>query len=220
MPNFAFMEDVNKQRRNFTSLSELEYGLWNTASVGFAYNWQSKWVGTIAITTKKTQILFLSNVLVAVASLDLKVTTRHCGPLEARVTRVYFMRETKRNENSLQTSEFWKPFITSIVRQQIINIAEDRMTFGVWPEIGHTLKSREDSVTISRFLLTRNRLIEIEIETGLLYLIFLISFMARRTCSPCIARISLSKSAAQCWREKCKIKMVPVLQSTSFIDTY
>ena len=33
-----------------------------------------------------------------------KVTTRHCGPLEARVTRVYFRRETKRNENSPQTS--------------------------------------------------------------------------------------------------------------------
>ena len=27
MSNFAFMEDVNKQRRNFISLSELEYGL-------------------------------------------------------------------------------------------------------------------------------------------------------------------------------------------------
>ena len=26
MPNFAFMEDVNKQRRNFISLSELGYG--------------------------------------------------------------------------------------------------------------------------------------------------------------------------------------------------
>ena len=26
MPYFAFMEDVNKQRRNFISLSELGYG--------------------------------------------------------------------------------------------------------------------------------------------------------------------------------------------------
>ena len=49
-----------------------------------------------------------------------------------------------------------------------------------------------------------HRLIEIEIETGLLYLIFLISFIACRTCSPCIARISRSHSASQCWREKCK----------------
>ena len=36
-----------------------------------------------------------------------KVTTRHCGlrPLEARVARVYFRGETKRNENSTQTSD-------------------------------------------------------------------------------------------------------------------
>ena len=35
-------------------------------------NWQSKWVGIIAIKTEKTQIHFLSDVLVAVESLDLK----------------------------------------------------------------------------------------------------------------------------------------------------
>ena len=46
---------------------------WNSASGGFAYNWQSKWVGIIAIKTERTQIHFLSDVLVAVASLDLKV---------------------------------------------------------------------------------------------------------------------------------------------------
>ena len=46
---------------------------WNSASEGFAYNWQSKWVGIIAIKTEKTQIHFLSDVLVAVASLDLLV---------------------------------------------------------------------------------------------------------------------------------------------------
>ena len=45
----------------------------NSASGGFAYNWQSKWVGIIAIKTEKTQIHFLSDVLVAVAPLDLKV---------------------------------------------------------------------------------------------------------------------------------------------------
>ena len=52
-----------------------------------------------------------------------KVTTRHCGPLEARVSRVYFIRETKRNENSPKTSDFdfENLFITSTVRQQIIN---------------------------------------------------------------------------------------------------
>ena len=67
------MEDVNKQRRNFISLSELEFGPLNSASRGFAYNWQSNWVGIIAIKTERTQIHFLSDVLVAVASLDLKV---------------------------------------------------------------------------------------------------------------------------------------------------
>ena len=46
---------------------------WNSASGGFAYNWQSKWVGIIAIKTEKTQIHFLSDILVAVAPLDLKV---------------------------------------------------------------------------------------------------------------------------------------------------
>ena len=40
---------------------------------GFAYIWQSKWVGIIAIKTERTQIYFLRDVLVAVASLDLKV---------------------------------------------------------------------------------------------------------------------------------------------------
>ena len=46
---------------------------WNSVSAGFAYIWQSKWLGIIAIKTEKTQIHFFSNVLVAVASLDLKV---------------------------------------------------------------------------------------------------------------------------------------------------
>ena len=40
---------------------------------GFAYNWQSKWVVIITIKAERTQIHFLSDVLVAVASLDLKV---------------------------------------------------------------------------------------------------------------------------------------------------
>ena len=46
---------------------------WNSTSGGFTYIWQSKWVEIIAIKTGKTQILFLSVVLVTVASLDLKV---------------------------------------------------------------------------------------------------------------------------------------------------
>ena len=66
------MENVKKQRRNFISVSELEYAMvpWNSTSGGFAYIWQSKWVGIIAIKTEKTQIHFLSDVLVAVAPLD------------------------------------------------------------------------------------------------------------------------------------------------------
>ena len=52
---------------------------WNSASGGFDYNWQSKWVGTITMKTGRTQIHFLSNVLVAVASLDLKVSTSRCA---------------------------------------------------------------------------------------------------------------------------------------------
>ena len=65
------MEKINKQRRSFISLSELEYGplkfLFNLKR--FAYIWQSKKVGIIAITTRRTQIQFLSHVVVAVASL-------------------------------------------------------------------------------------------------------------------------------------------------------
>ena len=46
---------------------------WNSASGGFAYIWQSKKGGIIAIKTEGTQIHFLSDVLATVASLDLKV---------------------------------------------------------------------------------------------------------------------------------------------------
>ena len=43
---------------------------WNSTLWGFAYIWQSKWAGIIAIKTEKTQIHLLSGVLVDVASLD------------------------------------------------------------------------------------------------------------------------------------------------------
>ena len=45
----------------------------NSTPGEFAYISQSKWVGIIAIKTKRTQIQFLSDVFVAVASLGLKV---------------------------------------------------------------------------------------------------------------------------------------------------
>ena len=67
------MEYVNKQRRNLISLSELGCGLRNSTPGRFVYISQSKWVGIIAIKTERTQIQLLSDVLVAVSSLDLKV---------------------------------------------------------------------------------------------------------------------------------------------------
>ena len=38
----------------------------NSALGGFAYNWQSRWVGIIAIKTERTQIDFLSDILAPV----------------------------------------------------------------------------------------------------------------------------------------------------------
>ena len=63
-----FMENVNKQRRNFISLSELVYGPLKFNFRRVAYILQSKWVGIIAIKNERTQILLLSDILVAVAS--------------------------------------------------------------------------------------------------------------------------------------------------------
>ena len=71
-----FMEDVNNQRQISFLFLSLNLVSWNSASEGFAYNWQSKWVGIIAIKTERSQIHFLSDVVVAVASLDLKVLIR------------------------------------------------------------------------------------------------------------------------------------------------
>ena len=73
-----FMEDVNKLSNDeilflFLSLATVP---WNSASGGFAYIWRSKWVGIIAIKTEETQIHFLSDVLLAVASLDLKISIK------------------------------------------------------------------------------------------------------------------------------------------------
>ena len=83
-----FIEDVNKQRRNFISqFPSLNMVLWNSAPGGFAYIWQSKWLGIIAITTERTQIRFLSDVLVAVASLDLKVPSINSDHADARITK-------------------------------------------------------------------------------------------------------------------------------------
>ena len=71
------MENLNKQRRNGISLSQnLDMVPWNSTSGGFTNICLSKWVGIIPTKTKRTQIQFQSDVLVAVASLDLEFPTR------------------------------------------------------------------------------------------------------------------------------------------------
>ena len=49
------MEDVNKQRRILFLFLSLNMVPWNSALAGFTYNWQSKWVGIIAIKTEKNK---------------------------------------------------------------------------------------------------------------------------------------------------------------------
>ena len=68
-----FMEDVTSNDEILFLFLSLAMVPWNSASGGFVYNWQSKWVGIIAIKTERTQIHFLSDVLVTITSLDLKV---------------------------------------------------------------------------------------------------------------------------------------------------
>ena len=68
------------EKKKKTSNDEIFFSFWTWIwslriqfQGGFAYIWQNKWVGIIPIKTKRTQIHFLSVVLVAVASLNLKV---------------------------------------------------------------------------------------------------------------------------------------------------
>ena len=70
---FLFREDVNKRRHNFILFLNLDMVLRNSTPGGFAYIWQSKWVGIIAIKTERTQIHFWSDVFASVASSDRKV---------------------------------------------------------------------------------------------------------------------------------------------------
>ena len=76
MPNFAFYREKKKTTRNdekFFLILNLDMVSKNSILGGFAYIWQNKWLGIIPIKTERTQIHFLSVVLVAVASLNLKV---------------------------------------------------------------------------------------------------------------------------------------------------
>ena len=74
MPNFAFYGG----RKQATTKVYFSFWIWMQFT-GIQFQdgsptfWQSKWVGIIAIKTERTQIHFLSDVLFAVASLDLKV---------------------------------------------------------------------------------------------------------------------------------------------------
>ena len=68
-----FMENVKKRRQNFILFLNLNMFLKNSTPAAFAYIWQSKWAGIIAINTKRTQIHFWSDVFAAVASSDRKV---------------------------------------------------------------------------------------------------------------------------------------------------
>ena len=67
------MEDVDNKDEILFLFLYLGMVPRNSTPGGFAYIWQSKWVGIIAIKNERTQIHFLSDVLIAVASLDLKV---------------------------------------------------------------------------------------------------------------------------------------------------
>ena len=74
IPNFTFY-GLRKQATTklYFFFLTLDMVPSNSNPGGFAYIWQRKWVGIIAIKTERTQIHFLSDVLIAVALLDIKV---------------------------------------------------------------------------------------------------------------------------------------------------
>ena len=65
--------DVSRETDDYLFLIDyLDMVPRNSTPGGFAYIWQSKWVGIVSIKTERTQIHFLSDVLIAFAWLDLK----------------------------------------------------------------------------------------------------------------------------------------------------
>ena len=66
------MENLNSRRRNFISPSKFEYGSlkFQFKRSGAHFDKVSSKVGIIATKNERTQIHFLSDVFVAVASLD------------------------------------------------------------------------------------------------------------------------------------------------------
>ena len=75
MTHFAFYEERNQALAKFyfSFYNNLDMVPWNSTLRRFAYFWQSKWVEIIATKTEKTLIHILSDVVVAVALLHLKV---------------------------------------------------------------------------------------------------------------------------------------------------
>ena len=67
MPNFTFYGERKQRKRKQFLFLNLDMVPRNSTPGGFAYIWQSKWVEVIAMKTERTQIHFLSGVLVAVA---------------------------------------------------------------------------------------------------------------------------------------------------------
>ena len=107
MRNLAFYGDVNKQRRYLISLSVLGIQLQEGSP---AYIWQSKWVEIIAIKTERTQIHFLSDVLIAVASLNLKVPN-----IPETRTETFCQLHSAQSQKELTAHEYrqkiWRQFI-------------------------------------------------------------------------------------------------------------
>ena len=66
------MEDVTSDDKIQFLFLHLDMVPRDSTPGGFANVWQSKWVGIITMKTERTQIHFLSDFLIAVASLDLK----------------------------------------------------------------------------------------------------------------------------------------------------
>ena len=89
--SFTFLQDYDVKMLNFVFCGErkqattkiyFSFCAWimvtrNSASWGFSYIWESKWVGVIALKTERTQIHFLCDVLFAVAPLDLFKVAEH-----------------------------------------------------------------------------------------------------------------------------------------------
>ena len=122
----------------------------NSTPGGFAYIWQSKWVGTIAIKTERTQIHLLSDVLIAVASFDRKVPI-----LVTRATpSVGPQRPLQKNRRALRMRMY--TYVHGCARAHVVNSLETipliLSTFGVkaapsrTPQIRQTTDDDDDFV--------------------------------------------------------------------------